>query len=382
MHTAASPATSRPILLVPVLALATLVGACRADGSGGPGVPGRPGDGAMAVPVEMKTLAPSEIERATDYVATVKSRRSATIQPQVEGFVTRILVRSGDRARAGAPLVEIDPRRQQATVATSESDRQAREAAVTFAKSELARAKGLVKDGIISKAELDARQNAYDQAASALTALDARVSQERINLQYFTVRATTSGIVGDIPVRVGDRVTTSTILTTIESTEGLEAYVQVPIDRAADLKRGMTARVLDAEGRAVEVGRVSFISDLTESTAQTVLVKVPLANPAGVLRPSQFVRARIVWGTEAVLTIPLTSVVRINGQYFGFVAEAQGQGVVARQRKLTVGDVVGNDYVVRAGLTAGDRVITGGIQKLRDGVPVVAMPPPAPVVKS
>ena len=379
MHTAAQHSALRPILLVSVLTVATAVGACRGEGPGGPG---RPGGAAMAVPVEMKTLAPSEIERTTDYVATVKSRRSATIQPQVEGVVTRILVRSGDRARAGQPLVEIDPRRQEAAVATSESDRQARDAAATFATSELARAKALLKDGIISKADLDAKQNAYDQAASAVTTLDARVSQERINLQYFTVRATAAGIVGDIPVRVGDRVTTSTMLTTIESTEGLEAYVQVPIDRASDLKPGMAVRVLDAGGRAVETGKVSFISDLTESTAQTVLVKVPLANPAGVLRPSQFVRARIVWGTEQVLTIPLTSVVRINGQYFGFVAEARGPGAVARQRRLTVGDVVGNDYVVRAGLTPGDRVITGGVQKLRDGVPVMAMPAPAPAAKS
>ncbi len=360
-----------------IVALATLaLAACgRGEGASGPGGPGGP-RGAMAMPVEMKTVAPAEIERATDYVATIKSRRSATIQPQVEGFITRIQVRSGDRVTAGQPLIEIDPRRQEATVTTSESDRQAREAAVTFTRSELERAQGLFKEGIISKAELDAKQNAFDQAQSALTALRARVQQERVNLQYYTVRATTDGIVGDIPVRVGDRVTTSSVVTTVESNQGLEAYVQVPIDRAADLKEGMTVRILGPDNHEIESAKVAFVSDLAEGAAQTVLAKVPLANPGGTLRPAQFVRARVVWGTEQALTIPLTAVIRINGQYFGFVAEPHGQGAVARQRKLTIGDVVGNDYVVADGLKAGDRVITGGVQKLQDGVPVMAMQAP------
>ncbi len=323
-----------------------------------------------AVPVDTRTLSATPVERTSDYIATVKSRRSATIQPQVEGFITRIHVRSGDRVKAGQPLLDIDPRQQEATVTTQESDRQARDSAVAYTKAELERAQGLFKDGILSQADLDARQNAHDQAVSALTAMRARVEQERVNLQYYTVRATADGVVGDVPVRVGDRVTRSTVLTTVESNQGLEAYVQVPIERAAGLRGGLKVYLVADDGSTIEISRIAFVSDLAEGNAQTVLAKVPLANPGGALRPAQFVRARVVWETQPALTIPVTSVLRINGQFFGFVAEVQGQGAVARQRQLTLGDIVGNDYIVVAGLKPGDRVITSGVQKLRDGAPV------------
>ena len=81
-------------------------------------------------------------------------------------------------------------------------------------------------------------------------------------------------------------------------------------------------------------------------------------------------RARIVWQSTPGLTIPVTAVSRISGQYFCFVAEPAGNGLVARQRPVQVGELVGNDYVVTGGLKAGDKVIVSGIQKIGDGAPV------------
>jgi len=88
------------------------------------------------------------------------------------------------------------------------------------------------------------------------------------------------------------------------------------------------------------------------------------------LRAQQFVRARIIWRTAPGLTIPLTAVLRINGQFFCYLAEPAGEGLVAKQHPLVVGELLGNDYVVKSGLKAGDRVITTGIQKLGNGAPV------------
>ena len=84
----------------------------------------------------------------------------------------------------------------------------------------------------------------------------------------------------------------------------------------------------------------------------------------------QYVRARIVWSNEPALTVPVVAVSRLGGQYFVFVAEQTDQGVVARQTPVTVGQVSGEDYVVRSGLSAGDRVIVSNVQKLGDGAPV------------
>ena len=115
--------TRRPSLLIapPCLALAVLGAGCSrlADPRAG---------GPPAMPVEAVTLAEQPVEQTTEFVGTVKSRRSTIVQPQVEGFVTRILVRSGDRVRPGAPLMQIDSRMQQAAVASLESLRAGREA--------------------------------------------------------------------------------------------------------------------------------------------------------------------------------------------------------------------------------------------------------------
>jgi len=110
-----------------------------------------------------------------------------------------------------------------------------------------------------------------------------------------------------------------------------------------------------------------------DDATQSVLVKAPVAERAR-LRADQFVRAEIVWSTEPLITIPIVSVVRINGQYFAFIAESANGGLVARQRPLTLGPVRGDVYVVTAGIKAGDRVILAGTQKIGDGAPVQPMP--------
>ena len=91
------------------------------------------------------------------------------------------------------------------------------------------------------------------------------------------------------------------------------------------------------------------------------------------MRVQQFVRSRIVWRSVQSLTVPITAVVRISGQYFCFLAEPGGQGgLVAKQKPIDVGQVIGNDYVVRSGLKAGETLIVSGIQKIGDGAPVRA----------
>ena len=117
---------------------------------------------------------------------------------------------------------------------------------------------------------------------------------------------------------------------------------------------------------------ISFVSPRADPATQTVLAKSLLRETPADMKIQQFVKIRVVWRSVPGLTIPITAVTRINGQYFCFVAEPAGEGLVARQRPVQVGDVLGNDYVVRGGLKAGDRLIVGGIQKIADGAPVKA----------
>ncbi|HXE80543.1 MAG TPA: efflux RND transporter periplasmic adaptor subunit [Vicinamibacterales bacterium] len=319
--------------------------------------------------VELTTVNLKPVDRTTEYVATLRSRRSSEIRPQVDGIVTRIHVRSGSRVSAGTPLMQIDAGKQQATVSSNEASRLAQEATLRYAREEYERARGLFKEGLLSKQELDQAATAVATAEAALKALEARERESRVELAYYTVAAPTAGVVGDIPVRVGDRVTTSTVLTTIDQQAGLEAYIYVPIERASQLRLGLPVRLLSDDGQVVATTAIDFVSPQVDERTQSVLVKGPVPSGRG-FRTEQFVRAQIVWSSEPALTIPALAVTRVNGQYFLFVAEQQDKGLVARQRLVRLGPLIGNEYVVLDGLEPGDRVVTAGVQRLGDGLPI------------
>jgi len=202
--------------------------------------------------------------------------------------------------------------------------------------------------------------------------LDAQVSEQQVQLHYYKVVAPWSGIVGDIPVRVGDRVTSATQLTTVDKPGSLEVYVYVPIEHSAQLKMNLPVQVLDSDGNVMANSRISFISPQVDNSTQTVLAKARIANSNDALRQSQFIRARIVWGTHENPEVPILAVSRLAGQYFAFVAEPQNGGsYVARQKALKIGQTVGNDYEVQDGIKPGDKVIVSGTQFLLDGAPVI-----------
>jgi RND family efflux transporter MFP subunit len=323
--------------------------------------------------VKTLTLEAKPIEQASEFIATLKSLHSTTVQPEVEGIVTKIFVKAGDRVRLGTPLVQINAAKQQAAVHSTEANRAGTEADVAYWRQQIQRLETLVGAGAISKQEFDQAQNSLRTAEARLAALNAQVREGQVELQYYRVDSPQAGTVGEIPVRVGDRVTNSTAITTIDENTALETYIQVPLDRAPELRLGLPVQLLDANGKVIVSNPITFIAPRVDDATQTVLVKSAMRNVPPAARVQQFVRARIVWRTEQGLTVPVTAVNRISGQYFCFVAEpAQGGGLVARQRPIEVGELLGNDYVVRRGVKAGDRLIVSGIQKIGDGAPVRA----------
>jgi RND family efflux transporter MFP subunit len=352
------------ILLAAALSAALFTPSC---GKGSGATPPPPG----ALPVKVATAQAVPVSDTTDYVATLKSRNSAIIMPQVEGQIVQIAVHSGETVSVGKLMMQIDPLKQQATVKSQEDTRAAAQANLQWAQQQYDRSSGLFKAGVVSKQDLDQARTALDTAKSQLQALDASVREQQVQLHYYSVTAPWSGIVGDIPVHVGDRVTTTTVLTTVDKPGTLEVYVYVPIERAAQLKMNMPVQILDGAGNVIADSRVSFISPQVDNTTQTILVKASIANNKDKLRQSQFIRARVIWGTQNSPVVPVLAVSRIGGQYFAFVAEANDKGAyVARQKPLKVGQMVGNNYVVLDGIKPGDKVIISGTQFLIDGAPV------------
>ncbi|MGB0078007.1 MAG: efflux RND transporter periplasmic adaptor subunit [Candidatus Sulfotelmatobacter sp.] len=329
-------------------------------------------NGPAGMPVKVQEARATPVDDASEYVATLKSRDSAVIMPQVEGQVTAIFVHSGDAVEAGAPLMEIDPLKQQATVKSQESSRAAQQANLNWTRQQYERAQGLYSAGVVSKQDLDQAKSAMDAAQAQMDSLDAQVREQEVQLHYYRVVAPRAGIVGDIPVRVGDRVAVTSQLTTVDQPGSLEVYVYVPIEHSSQLKMNLPVQVLNGDGKVVADSRITFISPEVDNTTQTVLVKARIANRNDALRQSQFIRARIVWGTHQNPQVPILAVSRLAGEYFAFVAEPQtGGSYVARQKALKIGLTVGNDYEVQDGIKPGDKVIVSGTQFLLDGAPVI-----------
>jgi len=329
-------------------------------------------DAPQAMPVKVQTAKAQKIDDTTDYVATLKSRDSAVVMPQVEGIITQIYVHSGEHVADGAPMMQIDPAKQQATVKSQEDARNAQVAQVTWAKQNYDRVSGLANAGVVSKQDLDQARATLDAAQAQLHSLDAQVNEQQVQLHYYRVVAPRAGIVGDVPVRVGDRVVTTTMLTTVDRPGSLEAYIYVPIEKSSQLKLNLPVEIVDGSGKTLATSRITFISPQVDTPTQTVLAKAQIANSHDALRTAQFIRARVIWGSQEKPVVPVVAVSRIGGLYFAFVAEPdQKGGYVVHQKPLQIGQIVGNDYVVLEGVKPGDKVVVSGTQFLVDGVPVV-----------
>lgn len=329
----------------------------------------------QAMPVAAATVANSAVPTTETYVSTIKSRRSATMQPQVDGNLTRIFVKSGDVVKAGQVLMQIDPLKQLATVQSQQGTEQQQKALYQFNQSDLARQKQLFDSGIISKQAYEQSLQAFQNSKGALDSASALTNTQKEQLKYYDIRAPFTGIVGDIPVHVGDYVSATTVLTTVDENNDLEAYIYLPTERAASVHNGLAVDLLDNTGTVLAHSNVDFVSPQVDNGLQSVLAKAPVPASSH-LRNGQLVNARVTFATNQQPTVPVLAVVRIGGQSFVYVAAPKGNGFVAHQAAVNLGEPVGNVYPVISGLKTGDRVILSGTQFLQEGVPVQPLSPP------
>ena len=324
----------------------------------------------QAMPVKTMPVEMAPVPLSDEYVATIKSRHSATINPQVDGNLVKISVHSGDKVKSGQVLMEIDPIKQLAMVEAARATENQKRALYQYNETELERQKKLHDAGIISQSAFDQAEQAYKNSkADYDSALATRLTQER-QLSYYQVVAPVSGIVGDIPVHIGDYVSPTTMLTTVDENRDLEAYIYIPTERVGQVRNGLAVDLLDNSGKILERTNIYFLSPQVDNQLQSILAKAPVHSSLDVLRNAQLVKARVIWSTKPAPVVPVLAVTRLGGQAFVFVATEQNGKYFARQRAVTLGDTIGNTYAVQGGLQNGDKVIVSGIQMLVDGFPV------------
>ncbi|TYQ29222.1 efflux RND transporter periplasmic adaptor subunit [Pseudanabaena sp. UWO311] len=377
------------------------------------------GNGFGAVPVPIASVESGTVTDSSDYVANLQSRQSVTLQPRVDGYIQEIYVKAGDRVEAGAPILRIDPAKQQAVVqrsvaavATSQADFESARAtlvqlrarkesilsSVDFNQKEFSRFTKLTEQGATTKQKLDEVANNLRNARAELGQIDAQMNaqqasinsaatrieetrasavQEEVQLDFYTVTAPFAGIVGDIPIKVGDNVSSTTQLTTVTQNQVLEVQISVPVENAPRLKMGMPVELLDAQDKPLVKGNVAFISPNINPQSQSVLVKANFNNGTNQLKANQFVRARLIWASRAGVLVPTSAISRLGGQDFIFVAEpspTDGKSLIANQKPVKLGKITGNKQEVLEGLNPKDQIVVAGILQLRNGAPIMPLP--------
>ena len=198
----------------------------------------------LPTPVKTLSVQTSQIVESSEFIASLQSRRSVTLRPRIQGQVSEIFVRAGERVETGTPVLKVDANQQQASVESRIAGVESSQADLETARAEAAIAK--------AQATIIKNQRLVKQA-------QANVKQQAVQLQFYTIAAPFAGTVGDLPVKMGDFVDTSTRLTTITENRSLEVTFSVPNEQALQLRPGMPVELTDGQGRKVGTSRVFFI---------------------------------------------------------------------------------------------------------------------------
>jgi membrane fusion protein, multidrug efflux system len=337
------------------LVLSTLAACNKAESEGkGGGGTGPGGGGPPAMPVEAAAARLDTVIDAILSTGQIEALQSIDLKPEVEGRLTRILVREGALVRQGTPLFKIDDAELKAQVAQVEAERD-------LARQSLTRTRDLLAQKASSQAELE-------RAEATLRSDEAQLERLRVRLDRTLVRAPFGGVAGQRYVSLGDYVTSDTRLAVLQTVSPQRAAFQVPERYADQLKVGqeVSFRVAALPGREF-TGRVDFVDPVVQLPARTITVKAQVPNPHRELQSGMFIEARLATAVRPNATIiPEDAVLPLQGANFVWVV-AQGK---ATKRQVELGVRTPGFVEVKSGVHGGEQVVVGGQERLAEGVPV------------
>jgi membrane fusion protein (multidrug efflux system) len=338
-----------------VIGMAALATACGKGKGGEPGGEGAAG-GPPGLPVEVAVAKTDTVRDEIAATGQIEALQSIELRPAVEGRIVAILFREGQEVAQDAPLVQIDSIELSAQVAQLAAQRD-------LAQQDLARTKELIAQNAASPADLE-------RAEAAARGADAQYRLQSIRLARTTVRAPFSGVLGQRFVSLGDYVTTSTRLVTLQTVNPMRASFQVPERYAQDLKRGQEVefRVGAITGRTF-AGEVDFVDPVVQLPGRTILVKAHVPNPQRLLQAGMFIEARLVTAVRPkAVVVPEDAVVPLQGATYVWVV---ADNKVSR-RQVGLGVRTPGFVEIRSGVDAGEQVVVGGLELLFPGAAVMA----------
>ena len=302
------------------------------------------------------TLAAVRSERVSqklEALGNARANESVDISTKTSNIVTAVTFRDGERVKRGQVLVQLDDAQARADVAAAQ-------AAVTESQSQYDRSRELLNTQALSK-------SSFDQLVATLTANRARLGAAQARLEDTVIRAPFSGRVGLRRVSVGTLISPGDVITTLDDTSVIKLDFSVPENFLASVREGLSIRASAPAfpGRTF-AGSVASIDSRVDMNTRSVTVRALLANEDGVLKPGMFLTVTLANDEREALVIPEEALTpEAEKQYVYVVAD----GKVSR-REVRIGGRQPGTVEVLAGLSAGERVIVEGTQKVRDGASV------------
>ena len=333
---------------------------------------------------ETMTVKKSDIELPYKFSARMKGQNDVTVTPQVSGQLMKICVTEGQQVKKGQTLFIIDSRNAQLELEAAQANLQAALAAESSAKLEYESNKNLFDKKIVSRYMLDNSENSYKQAQASVVQARASVNRAKVNLGFCTITANVPGVIGEIPVRVGDQVSPMTQLTLLSGNTTM--YAEISITEAAIenmVKEGVKAS--DIEKHIAQLppatfimkngteyphkGRFASLTGVVNTSTGSMTAKLSFPNPDGLLYSG--IQGTIVmnFGEKGVMVIPQYAVVRLQDKSQVYKVKADSTATAVEVTTEDTGN--GKDFIVTSGLNEGDVIVATGANNVTEGMKVL-----------
>jgi len=324
-----------------------------------------------------------DVPLISEWVATLDGYANAQIRPQVTGYLVRRVYQEGALVGKGEVLFEIDPRPFEAAVSQVKAQLAQAEAQFERANRDVERDTPLAAEKAIPQGQLETDIQTQRANRAAVDAARAALETAELNLEFTHVRSLVDGVAAIATAQIGDLVGPTTLLTTVSQVQPIKAYVPISekdyLAMANRIRHGQQPWepnpgpvLILSDGTTYEKGAFLAADREVDAETGTIRLAVTFRNPMGLLRPGQYGRVRAVTSTlRHSLVLPQRAISELQGQYQVRVVTRENTIAV---RPITVGDRVGDQWVVTSGLTAGERVAVDGAQFLRDGSVVAPRP--------
>src|SRR5438105_1191953 len=332
--------------------------------------------------VQVATVVQPETSISSEWVATLDGYVNAQIQPRVAVYLIKQNYKEGSVVRKGQVLFEIDPRPFKAALDQAKAQLAQAEAQLGKASLDVERDTPLAQARAISQSQLDTEKQAKLGADAAVEAAKANVEQAELNMEFTKVTSLVSGIAGIAQVQIGNLVGPNSVLTSVSQVDPIKAYFTVSEQQFTDFhrrfptqasveeqRRHMPLELLLADGSVYErPGTIYFADREVNPATGAIRIAGVFPNPSNLLRPGGYGRVRASAKTQnGALLVPQRAVIELQGSQQVAVVGSDDKISI---RPVTVGERIGNLWIVTEGLKPGERVVVEGLMKVRDGTPV------------